>query len=291
MIESLEPRKLLAAAFEVDGRILRIFGTPRRDHVALGLSPDGSLFDINVFDSAGALLQQQTFRTAEINLISASLGDSADQLILGLVPIPAFIRGGMGPDTISGGPGNDTIFGDGGFDVIVGREGTDELTGGLQGDVIFGSAGNDTIRGVSGPDDNDDTIAGGGGIDTLDYSALSSRVLINVGDFTTPDADVSDRVHGDVEILIGTDFNDRLFNLTRRGMRIDGRAGNDTIHGGSGNDTLIGGAGSDTLRGFGGNDSFDASNGAADVVDGGSGNDSATADAGLDEISGIETEV
>jgi len=284
MIHALEPRRLFAVSVSYDSvtQVLSFVGDEKRDSIAFARTdPTETL--------RAVVNGVEQIYTDPISQINVSAGDGADTVIGGQITIPMFIRGGRGPDTLSGGRGNDTIFGDGGFDVIVGRQGDDILAGGLQGDVLFGSACHGINLGQSAEDDNDDSIAGGAGTDTLDYSALPVRVLINVGDFVLPDIDVSDRVFGDVEVLIGTDFNDRLVNGTRRGMTIDGRGGNDTILGGSGNDTLTGGPGTDSIAGFGGPAFLHPLDGISDAVDGGRDFDTATVDQGLDALFNLES--
>ncbi|GEM_PF-3883816 len=288
MIENLESRRLLTATYEVDGTVLRITGTANRDDLAFGLSPDGLHVDVNVFEN-GVLVTQESFPVGRFTLISARLGDGADTFIAGEIPVPVIVRGERGPDSLSGGAGNDTFSGGGGDDYIFGREGDDSITGGLQADLLLGGRNNDTIVAFSDLL-TDDTIAGGQGTDTVDYSTVSDNVFVNVGT-DLPDPAEDDRIFGDVEVLLGSAQNDTLINGTRRGMIIDGRAGADTLTGGSGNDMLIGGAGADSLLGKGGRDSLEAADSASDAIDGGRDSDTGTIDSGLDALFNLETTV
>jgi len=105
-------------------------------------------------------------------------------------------------------------------------------------------------------------LSDSGGIDTLNFSAMSLASLIDLGSGTTSAVDGApfQIANGTViENIIGGDGNDQFIgnevdNLLR-GMRGDdtliGGAGNDTLEGGAGDDLLVGGAGRDTaiLRG------------------------------------------
>lgn len=99
-------------------------------------------------------------------------------------------------------------------------------------------------------------IAGGAGIDTLDYSASTSAITVNLTTGTQTDtystAPSSDTISG-IENIVGTTGND---NITGDGYSntLWGGSGNDAIYGQGGNDILKGEAGTDTLRGEDGND-------------------------------------
>ena len=98
-----------------------------------------------------------------------------------------------------------------------------------------------------------------------------------------------------IEALIGSSFNDRLFgnaldNLIEGGSGDDqisggagndllrGHLGNDSLAGGAGDDTIAGGAGADQLSGGPGHDRFEQT-GSGDTVFGGAGIDEAVFDA------------
>lgn len=282
-IQPLEPRRLLTVttSYDVQRQILSFVGNDKCDTLEFGRTDPTETLRVKVNG------QEEVF-TSAIRLISISLGGGADTVILGQVAIPAFVRGGQGDDTISGGLGGDTLLGEGGFDYVFGREGNDSLDGGLQGDTIFGFTGDDTIGGGSGVLENDDTISGGAGGDLLDYTQSDNPLQLWIGEFTHDPADISDYIHADVETVRGTAGNDRIRNMTRRGLRIEGMGGNDLLQGGSGDDTLVGGDGADTLLGMGGADVLDAEDGAGDRVDGGSGADRLlSGDDALDDLLGI----
>ena len=110
-----------------------------------------------------------------------------------------------------------------------------------------------------------DTLLGGAGTDTADYSAVRGAVLLNLGaGLTTQDGlgghdtlleveAAKGSVHNDK--LIGSATGNSLFGQEGADLLI-GAGGDDTLDGGGGHDTLIGGAGADTLTGSTGNDRF-----------------------------------
>lgn len=79
-------------------------------------------------------------------------------------PLPLFVEGGPGDDTITGSPVADVLNGGDGNDTIDGGDGDDVINGGFGDDVINGGDGDDTIRGNAGKDQ----IDGGDGADDID---------------------------------------------------------------------------------------------------------------------------
>ncbi len=145
-------------------------------------------------------------------------------------------------DTITGSSGNDVLVGGLGSDIISGGAGNDRLYGDL-GDLtdpqylIVG--GNDTLIGGAGAD----TIDGGAGINTVDYSASSAAINLNLNGAPSTGGDAEGDVLYNVQVAIGSNADDFIY----------GSVFNNTLIGGAGNDTLIGGSGSDHLDGGTGN--------------------------------------
>ena len=145
----------------------------------------------------------------------------------------SLVQGGDGDDTIIGGSENATLSGGAGDDTINAGSANSTLEGGSGNDSLIGSSGNDLIIGDSG----NDTIDGGSANDTLDYSAATSGVTV---DLTNASAQavgggMGSDVISNIEVLVGSDFND---TLTTNGG---------TLIGGDGDDSLIGGTSSDTI--------------------------------------------
>lgn len=139
------------------------------------------------------------------------------------------IHGGDGTDDIHGDDGNDYIFGGAGGDTIYGDAGDDMICGNGDDDTIYGGAGSDTIYGDLG----DDTIDGGTGIgiDTIDYSAGTSALSVNLATGTATGATGGTDTISNVERIIGTSFDDT----------ITGSAKADILEGGDGNDYITSG--------------------------------------------------
>jgi Ca2+-binding RTX toxin-like protein len=226
---------------------------------------------------------------AGIKTISVDTADRDDSITLDAGTIPGTITenldGGAANDTVTGadtpgsvkgGSGNDRVTGRGTID---GGSGNDVVTGSPMADNIRGSGGRDTLDGGFGADD----IAGGSNTDTLVYpTSRLNGVNVTVGSGNGNDGGPEDQtgsrrdtVHGDIEVLVGTDRNDVLVG--------DGSA--ETLIALAGDDLVVGNGGGDTVLGFDGNDLLigEASN---DLVRGGAGADRQFGKSGSDRLAG-----
>lgn len=150
----------------------------------------------------------------------------------------AYIEGGAGADSIDVTGDRTGIDGGDGADIITATGNSDEISGGAGDDLItlgggrvdgiaayaFGNDGNDTIilngsyldaSGGSGDDTffssgSRNSIVGGDGLDTVDYSTAAAAVSVNLSTGTGAGAD---RL-GSVEIIIGSAFADTLTGMT-----------------------------------------------------------------------------
>ncbi|MGB8526376.1 MAG: 5'-nucleotidase C-terminal domain-containing protein [Rhodoplanes sp.] len=210
------------------------------------------------------------------------------------------IIGDDGDNVIPGTPGNDTIDAGDGDDEVHGGDGNDSIKGGSGDDDLFGGNGNDTFIAGTTPDglallslsgksfgrprpddDGKDLYDGEAGIDTLDLSALTKGVEIDLKDGTTRFG--SDTIKS-IENLIGTEKNDDISGNSQAN-ELHGGAGNDDIDGEGGDDMVFGEAGLDNLKGGSGNDLLDggADN---DKLEGELGNDQLFGQAGKDDLKG-----
>ncbi|GJE16615.1 calcium-binding protein [Methylobacterium marchantiae] len=185
-------------------------------------------------------------------------------------------------DELVGTTSADWIYGLDGKDVLYGGAGSDRLYGGNHDDLLYGSNGNDTLRGDAGNDrmyggaDNDtfidiygtDLMSGGSGVDLVDYSAYSGRVLVDLQRGTATQEqqiyhlDSGYRFHfvdtdtlDSIENVKGAQYGDTLSG-NNSANRLEGGAGDDTLNGRAGNDVLVGGTGTDILTGGTGADTF-----------------------------------
>ncbi len=129
-------------------------------------------------------------------------------------------------------------------------------------DVVLGSAG-------------DDSLVGGDGTNTLDYSGAGAPVTVDLAGARANGADIgSDTVSGFGVVNTGTGADSVVG--TGAAETLNGGAGGDTITGGGGADSIIGGAGNDSLSG--GADS--------ETIDGGVNNDTIVGSLGNDTLIG-----
>jgi Ca2+-binding RTX toxin-like protein len=137
---------------------------------------------------------------------------------------------------------NDTLTGGNGNNVISGGNGNDTLSGAGGNDTLNGSAGDDLLTGGTGADG----LNGGSGFDTASYKFSNAAVTVNLGAGTGAGGHAAGDTLGEIEKLIGSNFNDTLIgNVFANSLH--GGAGDDTLSGAGGNDFLVGGAGNDTF--------------------------------------------
>lgn len=169
----------------------------------------------------------------------------------------------------------DTIAGNAEANNLDGKGGNDTITGGAGNDTITGGAGND---GLNGGDSNDrylfaantplgsDTITDPTGTDTLDFSATTLPIAVNLGvtvaQTVNPNLTLTLTAANQIENVTGgsgSDFvsGNGLNNFLVGGAgddQMNAQTGDDTLLGDSGNDIVIGAAGDDDLTGGMGND-------------------------------------
>jgi phosphodiesterase/alkaline phosphatase D-like protein len=172
------------------------------------------------------------------------------------------VKGGNGDDYLDGSKGNDFIAGGDGADEIFGRNGNDFLKGGDGADRLEGGNGNDKASGGDGDDvfvaangDGNDHYSGDQGTDTLDLSATSAPVKVDLEGGTASGSAIGFDRLSSVENVIGSGGGDHIAG-DNDANRLEGGAGNDKIAGDRGNDVIIGGSGDDLLRGGPGDDTF-----------------------------------
>jgi Ca2+-binding RTX toxin-like protein len=202
--------------------------------------------------------------------VNGGAGNDLIQPDSGGYPAAMTLSGGSGVDSVSYVEWSmwdpltislDDVANDGvvGFAADNVRADIENVIGGGGSDTLVGSAADNRLDGGYGSD----TISGAQGTDTVDYGDGSVGVDVSL-DGIANDGPELDNVHADVEIVLGTDGDDRLIGSSADNT-LDGGGGNDVLFGGPGSDLLLGGAGADRLRG--GSD--------ADHLAGGGGEDTA----------------
>jgi Ca2+-binding RTX toxin-like protein len=212
------------------------------------------------------------------------------------------IDGGLGDDVLNGGAGLDTVSFGGTTGVTVDLSVQTAQNTGVGNDTIIGfenvrtGSGADTITG----DANDniffdgggvDTYTGGNGIDTVDYSAATSAVTVNLNTITAQNTGTfggRDAIREIENVTGAAAFANNLTGGNTTVNQLVGGAAADFLVGGGLGDTLIGGAGTDVIFGDYIN-TFNTGTTTADgndVLEGGAGNDSLIGGMGNDILRG-----
>jgi Ca2+-binding RTX toxin-like protein len=172
------------------------------------------------------------------------------------------IRGNITAYVLQSGIEDATLEGSGATS-LTGNQSNNKLTGNSNGNVLNGGAGNDTIIAADGNDqvnggDGDDLIiggdargtdlyVGGNGIDTVDYSSVSTNgVTVNLATGRASAASIGIDTIQSIENVIGGSQNDVIIGSSSKNTLIGG-AGADQLTGGAGADQLTGGAGADVF--------------------------------------------
>ena len=140
--------------------------------------------------------------------------------------------------------GLDTLLG---IETVIGGAGNDNITDGAGASNLQGANGNDVF--VMTNDNARDILRGGNGIDSLDYSAFVTDLVINLGGTNdilgSGTAGNLDNINSFQNAIAGSG-NDSVLGDTLVNI-INGGGGNDSISGGGGADRLTGGTGADAF--------------------------------------------
>ncbi|MDV3456863.1 M10 family metallopeptidase C-terminal domain-containing protein [Sphingomonas sp. HF-S4] len=207
------------------------------------------------------------------------------------------IDGGLGDDVLNGGDGIDTLSfaGSGVSGITVNLATSAAQNTGAGTKTIIGfenvrtTAGADTVTGNAGDNvfyeaGGADSYNGAEGSDTVDYSAATSSVSVNLSLATAQNTGTSTGLDTltNIENLVGA----AAFANTLRGNtganRFVGGSAADYLEGNAGDDTLVGGDGADILNG----DLYNSLASGNDTLEGGAGNDFLIGGAGNDILRG-----
>jgi len=165
-------------------------------------------------------------------------------------------------ENVTGGSGNDTITGNAAANVLIGGAGSDSL---------LGRTGNDTyvFRTAASAELDSITELAGAGTDTLDFSAITTALTLNLGSATTQTIHTNRQLKlnlgTSLENVIGGSASDNITGNAALNVLV-GNAGNDRLSGLAGRDILIGGLGLDQLLGGDGDDILIAGRSAVDLL-------------------------
>lgn len=209
--------------------------------------------------------------TAAVGLVAAGptavAAESCNGVAATIVGAGA-VAGTPGVDVIVGSAGDDTIDSGAGNDVICAGDGDDVVRDGAGKDKVFLEAGDDVL--VAGAaQDRGDSVDGGPGADTADYSARSADLRVKLATAFADDG--------------GPGENDTL----RFFENATGGSGDDSITGTDGANVLLGNGGADTITDLAGADTVDGGPGDDRLLQGKNydGDDQLSGGEGVDEVS------
>ena len=178
-----------------------------------------------------------------------------------------------------GGSGADSLAGNGAVNTLTGGPGDDTLNGGAGGDLLFGGLNNDTyvFTTASAAEADQVTENTNEGTDTLNFSTLTTSVVLNLGVVGVQAVHTNRTVQlnsiSTFENAVGGSGSDTLIGNTQANRLTGGNGdnilvgleGTDILESGSGRDILIGGLGLDTLNGGSNDDILIAGRTASDT--------------------------
>jgi Ca2+-binding RTX toxin-like protein len=135
-----------------------------------------------------------------------------------------YLTAGATAASIDGGCGNDVVSGGAGDDVLKGNDGNDIIADGAGSDVVKGGDGNDRV--VASVDAASDNYEGNAGCDTLDYSAATLTVTIDLRNGTAEGIEVGEDLIAGFEEIIAGSGDDRIV-AGDASVTMTGGAGND----------------------------------------------------------------
>jgi len=237
----------------------RVTGTPELDTVVELTNQGSDLLDFSTLSAVDAVIANLTIDAT----LALHTGRTIKTAVAGQALNFENLTGGAGNDTLRGNASINVLVGGAGNDILDGRDGADTLEGGAGNDSLTGGGGSDryVFKAASGRVSEVDTIFEllGGGVDTLDFSALlaSDPLNVNLAALGTTIASHKRRT-----INVGTNGGGQFLD------NVTGGAGNDVITGNSAKNLLLGGGGNDTLDGGAGFDTLDGGDGVDTALNG-----------------------
>jgi microcystin-dependent protein/Ca2+-binding RTX toxin-like protein len=199
-------------------------------------TPATSDSNLSITVTATDKLLESVSSTFALNVIRPTTSPTPSAIINGTAN-DDYLLGTAGNDKLYGKAGNDFIYGGVGNDFLYGDDGDDLLNGGSGNDNLNGGTGNDTYQfdmatilpGLITTHVLNEAVVGG--TDTIDFSAMSTPIKI---DLNLKDQYATPELHIVIPIL-------SLENVV-------GGSGNDMISGSKADNIFTGGAGNDEFR-------------------------------------------
>ncbi|MFM8250034.1 MAG: hypothetical protein ACKOBW_00400 [Planctomycetota bacterium] len=169
------------------------------------------------------------FSPTQSQAVQVNLGFATTQIINSNLSLN--LRSSSDFEQVIGGGGNDTLTGNSGANRLDGAAGNDTLMGLDGADELMGGAGNDTYLFDADTPLGLDTLSDGDGIDTLDFSATTTKAIaLNTGFYTAQAANSNITL-----LLTANQFFENVIGTPLNDLFISGPA-NNTFQGGAGND-------------------------------------------------------
>ncbi|MEI6533804.1 MAG: Calx-beta domain-containing protein [Verrucomicrobiaceae bacterium] len=234
---------------------LYLFGTAGNDVFIISGAPAASV----TLNSLGGTDYFHAYTTANVTTTTSSLAFSNIAATFALTGFEiAWLTGDSGANRLDG-------SGFAGPVLIEGLGGNDTLIGGSGNDVLVGGDGDDTYTFDTDTALGTDTISDTSGSDTLDFSASSNAIVVDltlVSNAVNANLTVNWSASVSIENVIGGSAGDNLTGNASDNM-LTGGGGNDNLNGGAGNDTYQfdtdTALGTDNLTDTGGTDTLDFS--------------------------------
>ncbi len=242
-----------------------ITGGLGNDVLTGGAGNDTYLFDtdlilgLDTINESGGGIDTLDFSPTTTKAIAVNLSSAANQLVTAS-NLNLILSAGNTLENVIGGSLGDTL---------TGNTLDNRLTGGPGSDTLVGAAGNDTYLFDTDLVQGSDTInESGGGIDTLDFSATTTKsIAVNLSSaaaqvVTASRLTLTLSAGNTIEAVIGGALADSLTGNTLNNI-LTGGGGNDTLTGSSGNDSFLFDTdlalGTDTINDSGGIDTLNFS--------------------------------
>src|SRR4029453_9239612 len=160
-LEPMESRVLpdVTASFDPATGVLTVLGDSLNNTIGISRDAAGTI----LVNGGAVPILGGTATVANTSLITASGLEGDDSISL---------------DETNGALPSAHLFGGAGNDVLIGSQGNDLVTGGDGDDVAFLGLGNDTF--VWNPGDDNDTIEGQGGTDTMVFNGANIAEIIDI---------------------------------------------------------------------------------------------------------------
>ncbi|RME92932.1 MAG: calcium-binding protein, partial [Verrucomicrobia bacterium] len=214
------------------------------EDVSLTGGAGSNLFDVTDWTSGQIQVDGQGATDAlaargdgQIVLTDSSITFSGSSGTIQLASIEvAVVSGGDGDDVLDASAFTHSA-------ILRGNGGNDLLISGAGNDLLDGGAGDDVFQFAEHGSFDADSLRGGDGADTLDFSSFASPVQVDLAIVGAPQTVVP----GELDLLL---FAEDIENIV-------GGAGADTMNGNTLDNTFTGGPGADAIDGRGGSNTID----------------------------------